>query len=232
MMNLTTISDTHGQHLRLDVGSGDMIIHAGDCTSRGKMDEIEVFLRWYGDLNFDHKILVPGNHDWDFESLPKHYEEMCSNYGITLLNNSGIKIKGLHIWGSASTPEFFSWAFNRSRDRALATKRHPYIGDDWDKIPKNTDILITHGPAGGILDLTKGGDNAGCGLLRQKIEEIKPVIHICGHIHEGRGIFTDLKGPITYVNSSSLDYRYQPYLEKAYRFDWNGLITGSSKGQD
>mgnify|MGYP001588210461 CR=1 FL=1 len=232
MMNITTMSDSHGKHLSVDVGSGDMIIHGGDFTSRGRMEEIEIFLRWFGDLNFDHKILVPGNHDWDFQHLPKYYEELCANYGITCLNNSGIKINGLYIWGSPVTPEFFNWAFNRSRTEAGATPKHPFIGHDWDKIPKKTDILITHGPAGGILDLTTNGDRAGCGLLRQKIEEIKPVLHVCGHIHEGRGVFVDPNGPTTYVNASSLDHRYQPYLEKPFKFDWNGLITGSSKGHD
>ena len=231
MITITTISDTHGQHTKIDVGTGDLIIHAGDATPMGKMEDIEEFLRWYGDLDFDKKILIAGNHDWDFEKLPKYCEELCKNYGVTLLNDSGTKYKGLYIWGSPVQPEFFNWAFNRSRSEAAATKKHPFIGHHWDKIPKNTDILITHGPAGGMLDKTKHDRiNAGCGLLRLKIQEIKPVIHICGHIHEGRGVIVD--GGTTYVNAASLDERYFPYPEKAYRFNWDKLILGQSRGQD
>lgn len=232
MITITTISDTHGQHTKVDVGSGDLIIHAGDCTPMGKMEDIETFLRWYGDLDFDKKILVAGNHDWDFEKLPKYCDELCKNYGVTLLNDSGIKYNGLHIWGSPVQPEFFNWAFNRSRSTAAATKKHPFIGHHWDKIPKNTDILITHGPAGGVLDLTQEGNTAGCWLLRNKIAEIKPVLHVCGHIHEARGVFVDPSGPTTYVNASSLDRRYELYEDEALRFNWNNLILGHSRGQD
>lgn len=233
MLTITTISDTHGQHDKLDVGSGDLIIHSGDCTPNGKTSDIEEFLRWYGDLEFDKKILVPGNHDWDFEKMPKHTTELCANYGITLLNDSGTKYKGLHIWGSPVQPEFFSWAFNRARSVVQATPKHPFIGDHWDKIPANTDILVTHGPAYGILDLTHfGNQKVGCPLLRKKIEEIKPVLHICGHIHEARGVYIDNDGPITYVNAASLDVFYRPYQEKPFRFDWNKLIIGQSHGED
>lgn len=232
MINITTISDTHGKHTAMDVRSGDLIIHAGDCTPNGRMEDIETFLRWYGDVNFTYKVLVPGNHDWDFEKLPKYCADLCKSYDIILLNNSGVKIEGLNVWGSASTPEFFNWAFNRARSEGIATKKHPFIGLDWDLIPNNTDILITHGPAGSILDLTMDGEKAGCGLLRQKIEKIRPVLHVCGHIHEGRGVFVDPNGPITYVNSSSLDHKYRPYPDKPFRFEWNKLILGQSHGQD
>ena len=232
MISIVPISDTHGQHDKIKTGSGDLIIHSGDCTPRVKMEDMETFLRWYGDLNFKNKILVPGNHDWDFEKLPKYCAELCKNYGVICLNNSGVKIEGLNIWGSASTPEFFNWAFNRARSEAGATKKHPFIGHDWDKIPKKTDILITHGPAGGILDLTMDGVNAGCGLLRQKIEKIRPVLHVCGHIHEGRGVVVDPVGPTTYVNASSLDYRYKLYEDDPFRFEWDRLILGKSRGQD
>ena len=233
MKNITVISDTHGQHTRLNIKSGDLIIHSGDCTPRGKMEDIETFLRWYGDLNFIHKILVPGNHDWDFEKLPKYCEELCKNYGVVCLNNSGVKIDGLNIWGSASTPEFFNWAFNRSRSEGLATKKHPFIGYDWNLIPKKTDILITHGPAAGILDLTVYGERVGCGLLRKKIEEIRPILHVCGHIHEGRGVFVDISaGPVTYVNASNLDHRYQLHIDDPFSFEWDRLILGKSRGRD
>lgn len=240
MITITTISDTHSQHDKIDVGSGDLILHAGDCTSRGDMDAIENFLRWYGDLDFEMKVLIAGNHDFGFESTPKFCEELCKNYGVVLLNDSGVKFKGLNIWGSPVQPWFFNWAFNRHRTQAAATAKHPFIGTHWDMIPKNTDILLTHGPAGGILDKTadrydRVGEHVGCGLLRKKIEEIRPVLHVSGHIHEDRGVKVEVDpqhGPITYCNASSLDLRYKPYPEKPFRFDWDRLIIGQSHGAD
>lgn len=233
MINITTISDTHGQHTKLNIKSGDLIIHSGDCTPRGKMEDIETFLRWYGDLNFTYKILVPGNHDWDFEKLPKYCEELCKNYGVIMLNDSGVKIEGLYIWGSPVQPEFCNWAFNRTIVEAFATKKHPWIGHHWNKIPKKTDILITHGPAYGILDKTYfSNENVGCPHLLKKIKEIKPILHICGHIHEERGVHVDPSGPTTYNNASSLDVRYIPYPDDPFRFDWDRLILGHSQGRD
>lgn len=242
MINITTISDTHGKHSLVhgkNVGSGDLILHAGDCTPRGAREDIEEFLRWYGDLDFEMKVLIPGNHDFDFEKNAALCEELCKNYDVVLLNDSGVKFHGLHIWGSPVQPWFHNWAFNRMRSEAMATAKHPFIGTHWDKIPKNTDILLTHGPAYGVLDQTADryngpGESVGCELLRKKIEEIRPVLHVCGHIHEDRGVIVDRTGPtpITYVNASSLDVQYYPHKEKAFKFDWNNLIIGQSHGED
>jgi len=233
MITITTISDTHGKHDKINVGSGDLIIHSGDCTPRGKKEDIEEFVRWYGDLEFEKKILIAGNHDWDFAISPEYCEELCLSYGVTYLNDSGTKFKGLHIWGSPVSPVFHNWAYNRASLEDLATLRHPFIGKHWDKIPANTDILITHCPAYGILDLTyHSQEKAGCNLLRKKIEEIRPVLHVFGHIHEGRGIYIDKNGPTTHVNASSLDLAYDLYPEDPFKFDWNSLITGHSHGED
>jgi predicted phosphodiesterase len=38
-MKIICISDTHGQHQNLKLPEGDMIIHAGDVSGRGKPDE-------------------------------------------------------------------------------------------------------------------------------------------------------------------------------------------------
>lgn len=239
MINITTISDTHGKHDLLDVGSGDLILHAGDCTPRGSNADIEEFLRWYGDLDFEMKVLVAGNHDFGFENNPDYCEELCKNYGVVLLNDSGVKFHGLHIWGSPVQPWFHNWAFNRMRNEVMATTKHPYIGNHWNLIPKNTDILVTHGPPQGILDKTadrydRMGASVGCEVLRKKIEEIRPVLHVFGHIHEARGVEIDRSGnsPITYVNTSSLNLQYRPYKEKAFKFDWNDLIIGKSHEED
>lgn len=90
-------------------------------------------------------------------------------------------------------------AFNRSRG--------PEIAAYWDLIAKDTNILITHGPAYNILDKTVHGESVGCEDLLAKIEEIKPKYHICGHIHEAYGIVE--KEATTFINASELDERYR-----------------------
>mgnify|MGYP003389852438 CR=1 FL=1 len=56
------------------------------------------------------------------------------------------------------------------------------------KIPDNTDILLTHSPPHGILDLSTRffpHNNAGCQSLFKEVSyRIKPKYHLFGHIHE------------------------------------------------
>ncbi len=96
-------------------------------------------------------------------------------------------------------PWFYDWAFN--------LERGPEIRAKWELIPKNTDVLITHGPPIGIADLTSRGEQVGCQDLLEVIEKIRPAIHIFGHIHEGYGMIT--KGKTTFINASNCDQHYQ-----------------------
>ncbi len=76
-----------------------------------------------------------------------------------------------------------------------------------DLIPGDTDILITHGPPFGILDMTIRGEHTGCEELLRKIERVKPKLHVFGHIHEDHG--QETKGDTIFVNASVLDSDYQ-----------------------
>lgn len=88
----------------------------------------------------------------------------------------------------------------------------------WEKIPADTDILITHGPPLGYGDLCEGGHRAGCyDLLNIIQKKIRPKYHIFGHIHEDYGMTTD--GVTTFVNASTCDFRYRP-IQPAIVFDY------------
>lgn len=242
-MKIVTISDTHNKHKKIEIPDGDIIIHAGDVSGRGHLKEVGAFLNWYGDLPHKYKVLVAGNHDFGFENKNRFIlERMCQERGIFYLNDRGIYIEGINIWGSPVQPEFCNWAFNRSRTVEDANtenaknKGHTYIGLHWDLISSKADIVVTHGPAHGILDQVKmlgspnRGDHVGCKALRKKLEEIKPKLHISGHIHEGRGV--QINGETTYVNASVLDERYQPYPYRPFVFDWEKVKKGESSGCD
>ena len=75
----------------------------------------------------------------------------------------------------------------------------------WDTIPEKTDIIITHAPPFSINDVVNG-ISQGCPKLRDKIKEIKPKYHVCGHIHCSRGIYQDEH--TTYINCALLDDFY------------------------
>ena len=126
-------------------------------------------------------------------------EKIFKDAGIIYLNDSGVTIEGLKFFGSPVSPHFAGWGFEKTRGTDI--KKH------WDLIPADTDILITHGPAFGLLDRTLDGTNVGCEDLRERIHEIKPLIDGCGHIHEAYGEL-ESEGTL-FINASSLDIFYR-----------------------
>lgn len=197
-MKFITIADTHSQHKKLDLPTGDVIIHAGDISSRGNENEVIDFLNWFTNIDFKHKIFIAGNHDFYFERTPQEEIKKIIPDNIIYLNDSGTTIDNIKIWGSPVSPWFFDWAFNRQRGEEI--KKH------WDLIPSDTKILITHGPVFGKLDLTLDGQRVGCKDLLEKVQEINPTFHICGHIHEAYGQITDSK--TNFINASVLNENY------------------------
>ena len=231
-MKITFISDTHSKHNQItkDLLGGDLLLHAGDISSMGYKHEIEDFCEWYNSLeNYDFKMFIAGNHDWGFIDrepffvhrsvlIPKSTEEILNSYkNFEYLRDSSVEIqigdeKPVKIYGSPWQPEFFDWAFNLPRKGEELKRR-------WNNIPTDTDILITHGPAYGYLDKVIGRtDHLGCELLTDRIKEIKPKIHVCGHIHTGYGYTFD--GNTHYINASVLNEQYA-YSNKPLTIDWN-----------
>ncbi|MBK9258005.1 MAG: metallophosphatase domain-containing protein [Saprospiraceae bacterium] len=198
-MKFITISDTHGQHQALNLPDGDVLIHAGDVSSRGTEYEVRSFLEWFAGLDFTYKIFIAGNHDFFFEQKDATTIKSLIPENVIYLNDSGVNIEGISIWGSPVSPWFYDWAFNRQRGADI--KKH------WDLIPDHTEILITHSPAFGILDRTTSGQHAGCEELKDKIEATKPKVHVCGHIHEAYGKKVTID--TLYINASVLNVHYQ-----------------------
>lgn len=203
-LKITFISDTHEKHKGLEKSliGGDIIIHAGDITNRGSKVATEDFISWYNTLPYDYKIFIAGNHDFLFELNPSIVEEMLEPYsgtGLIYLQDSLTEIEGLKIYGSPWQPNFHNWAFQS--ERGLEMEKH------WNKIPENIDILVTHGPAYGFLDQVIGEyEHLGCADLTNRILQVSPKIHVCGHIHTGYG-YREFHG-IKFLNASLLDEQY------------------------
>jgi Icc-related predicted phosphoesterase len=205
-MIVAIISDTHNKHKALEIPECDMIIHAGDFSSRGYAHECRNFLTWFAQLNVQHKVFIAGNHDFLAEDAPEGFRGIIPE-GIIYLENELVEIEGLRIYGSPVQPEFCNWAFNRRRGDEI--KKY------WDKIPDNLDILITHGPPHGVGDFTvRDQINVGCEELLKAVQRTKPVYHIFGHIHEGRSMHSS---PDTeFINASCVDERYNLYEEPVF----------------
>lgn len=66
-MRLTFISDTHSQHQKLQLDSGDVLIHCGDFTNRGGLEGTSSFAEFMAAQDLTTKIVIAGNHDFCFE---------------------------------------------------------------------------------------------------------------------------------------------------------------------
>jgi predicted phosphohydrolase len=106
-LKLVAISDTHSLHKRVKLPKGDVLIHAGDLTTKGELSEVSDFLGWFATLPFAHKIFIAGNHDFFFEKAPDAVIQKLVPDGVVYLNDSGVTINNIHIWGSPVTPCFF-----------------------------------------------------------------------------------------------------------------------------
>ena len=186
-MKIWHVSDTHSLHDRLTLPEGvDVVVHSGDASNRREPvlnePELQRFLEWFAALPVRHKIFVPGNHDTSLESRlirPKEVEGL----GITLLIDSGTVIDGVKFWGSPWVPRYGDWSWMVKRES---------IGRKWDQIPRETDVLITHGPPFGTLDSTYDRKNSyelvGCRALQKWVQRNEPSHHLFGHVHSTKDI--------------------------------------------
>jgi Icc-related predicted phosphoesterase len=178
-MRIVAISDTHSKHGKVTIPECDLLIHAGDATWRGTLPEMESFAQWLETQPARHKVFVPGNHELVFKDHLPHALEWVTRHcpSLHILIDQSLEIEGIKLYGSPWQPEFFGWAWNLPRGLALAEK--------WALIPEDVDILITHTPPYGILDMS--AVPSGCEALRERLENLNPQVHIFGHIHESYG---------------------------------------------
>lgn len=227
---ITVISDTHTRHGLIpltDLPGGDILIHAGDIMNSGyNRNDIWDFCHWFQSLKqYEDKVFIAGNHDRMFQNHPEDVKGWLDKFGdVIYLQDDDLVLYGdgpngdmpennIRIYGLPHTPEFYSWAFNVPRNS------HEMQGI-MNNIPDNTDILVTHGPPYGILDtISSENDQAlGCMDLLNRVKQVKPKLHIFGHIHGGRGI-EYIDGTL-FVNASVLNEQYE-YTNKPITLDFD-----------
>jgi Icc-related predicted phosphoesterase len=221
-LKITCISDTHTKHddITEDLPGGDLLLYAGDLMNSGRnAEDIKWFCEWFDGLDgYKTKVFIAGNHDRMFENDHRGAMEIVNSFkNITYLQDSWLEVgddnNKIKIYGSPWQPWFYDWAFNLQRNSiGLAAK--------WEAIPEDTDIVITHGPAYGFVDTVVGRrhNNLGCELLAERLQLIKPKIHLCGHIHSGYGIMST--EDTHFINASVLNEQYN-YTQPPLTFDWD-----------
>jgi Icc-related predicted phosphoesterase len=197
-LRIVCISDTHNASpgSGYTLPPGDILIHAGDLTNNGQPSEIRKALFWLREANYEHKIVIAGNHDIaldenfpnqsDDEEMTQLRRTIREDDKITYLEHESrvITVKGtqIKVFGSPFSPAPPSaskqWAFQYPPSQAQEL---------WSNIPSDTTILITHAPPAGHLDTSAHWTQGGCPALSKALFRTKPRLHVCGHCHEGRG---------------------------------------------
>ncbi|MGA3067990.1 MAG: metallophosphatase domain-containing protein [Tepidisphaeraceae bacterium] len=212
-MRVVCISDFHGKLPA--VPPCDVLLIAGDITPTSNHDEEfqrvwldSVFRKWLMGVPAKRICGIAGNHDFIFQSKPG---SVPRDLRWTYLQDSGVEIEGIKIYGTPWQPWFQSWAFN-----APAALGETFLAGKFAAIPEGTDILIAHGAPRGYGDLApSGGKNAGehvgSTALLDRIRKVRPHLTVYGHLHGGYGVYTiDAGGrDLILANASYLDDTYQ-----------------------
>jgi Icc-related predicted phosphoesterase len=199
-MLILHLSDTHSKHHELrNLPPADIIIHSGDITFAGSENEVMDFVEWLCALSYKYKIFIAGNHDdclfrAKIDGLPENCFYLC---------NSGVSIEGVKFYGF---PMFMEDAMSGEYDKNIQ------------KIPDDTDVLITHQPPFGILD-NSANINYGDRNLLKIVLKTKPKYHLFGHIHGAYG--SEKSENTTFVNAAILnenyELMYEPILLKIFK---------------
>lgn len=180
---IVCISDTH--NTQPEIPDGDILIHAGDLTQSGSFKELQTALAWLEALPHPTKIVIAGNHELLLDSACDNTSGFAASEraqldwgGIIYLEDSEVTVthsngRQIRVYGSPYSPRHGNWAF-----------QYPRNEDVWaSSIPDGIDVLVTHGPPLGHLDLFK----LGCPHLLKTLWRVRPRLHVFGHIHEGSG---------------------------------------------
>jgi len=176
------ISDTHEYHKDMQIPEGDILIHCGDFGNALKTSEKDTraFNEWLGTLPHAHKIVVAGNHERHLAK--KTEEEICELLSNAVyLQDKSVTVDGIKLHGAP-------WHRRRGmiyRANAFALPVEE-MREKWDLIPDDTDIVITHVPAYGILDHHPIG-HVGCPDLLDALARVQPKMHCFGHTHHSHG---------------------------------------------
>jgi len=205
-IRVVCISDTHTS-IPSDVPAGDLLIHAGDLTNRGSVDEIQAQVDWLDSLPHKEIVVIAGNHDtlldprtrpslsgderkenidWKRVHYLQHRRLSLSitptqehEDAITTPLLSETRQRRIKIYGAPQIPA--------CGPMSVHAFQYPRGDDAWSEtIPRDVDILVTHTPPKYHLDLPLP-TGLGCEHLLAEVRRVKPALHVFGHVHWGAG---------------------------------------------
>ncbi len=173
-MKLLALSDLHADEDVLDRlraisarGGYDAVLFCGDITNRGPVSYAEEVVRL-----FPKSYAVHGNMD------PPEVVAALSGMGV-LVHGKKVKLGEWNLVGlGGSNPTPFHTPSELSEEQIESTLAKAGIN--------GFSIVLCHPPPYGVFDQV-GAMHVGSRAVRKMVEEKKPILLICGHIHEYEG---------------------------------------------
>ncbi len=177
MVKLLAFSDLHRDLELADSlvqmsADADLVIGAGDFASVHEgLEETIAALEGIEKPT----LLVPGNNE-TADALRVAASGWASAH---VLHGDGRRIDGIEFFGLGAGVPVTPWDWSFDLDEATAAEM---LID----CPPAA-VLILHSPPKGCCDTNAGGTHLGSEALRSAIEETRPRLTVCGHIHESWG---------------------------------------------
>jgi Icc-related predicted phosphoesterase len=147
------------------IGAGDFAsIHEGLGETIGALASIST-----------PTVLVPGNNETE-DALR---EAAAGWSAATVLHGGGAGIEGVEFFGLGAGIPVTPWDWSFDLDDEAAAERLAAC-------PQGA-VLVLHSPPQGHCDTNGSGDHFGSEALLRAIEEKRPRLAVCGHIHESWG---------------------------------------------
>jgi len=172
-MKILVFSDLHRDQDRAErlveqAADADVVLGAGDYASmhKGLEDIIETL-----SAIRTPTVLVPGNAETDTELW-----QACASWPSgAVLHGQAFQLQGTQFFGLGGgvPPTPFPWSFDLSEDEAAAKL---------ESCPEGA-VLVVHSPPKGYVDEVHGR-HLGSRSILEAIERKRPVLVVCGHIHQ------------------------------------------------
>lgn len=225
-LSILAMSDIHEQWSDFEPdlllpkhGRVDILLIAGDSTNIGRRSIIGMMMfqefleRWR--KKCDRILFIPGNHDIGVEddNLVEdviYKKNIASCYNImdarTELPSLGLNIIGMSMSPCYDYPHLERFWDNMTADEKVENAYYKLVPRPVRK--EFLTIFLSHTPPYGVLDSTRYGQVIGSKALGGLIEEVKPELIICGHVHEQRGQAEVIEATGTTVLNVATTYKF------------------------
>ncbi|KAH8422764.1 metallophosphatase domain-containing protein [Aspergillus melleus] len=201
------VSDTHAytpSEAGFKLPAGDVLIHAGDLTNHGSKSELRKTTNWIAAADFEVKIVICGNHDITLDAAfyaehgskfhGQHLEDpqecmeivTTASPSIVFLRHQSALIRLTRPNGPNTVFKVFGSPFSQSPGTWAYGYESTHAAALWDRIPLDADLVVTHTPPHSHCDSRAVGA-VGCKALRQALSRVRPLLAVCGHVHESLG---------------------------------------------